>query len=114
MTDDVTTSRHTTANVSPELLATFGEPGFEPVAVTIADLVTVRMDARYQVVEVSLHHYNVGSDQGGGKAEGGGQVEAALREAFNEAVRQVMERNAARLSALLAQGSSERPSASAP
>jgi DNA-binding protein YbaB len=107
MTDDAAGSGPAAANISPELLAAFREPGFEPVAVTIADLVTVRMDARYQVVEVALHRSDDESGRGGGRAEGGGQVEAALREAFNEAVRQVMERNAARLSALMAQGSSE-------
>jgi DNA-binding protein YbaB len=114
MTDDAAMSRPAAANVSPELLAAFSEPGFEPVTVTIADLVTVRMDARYQVVEVALHRRNDKSGQSGGSAERNGQIEAALREAFNEAVRQVMERNAARLSALMAQGSSGNPPASAP
>jgi DNA-binding protein YbaB len=113
MSDDVTTNKPTAAKVSPELLATFAEPGFEPVTVTVADLVTVRMDARYQVVEVSLHG-SAESGEGGDPTEAGSQVEAALKEAFNQAVRQVMERNAARLSALMAQGSSEEPPASAP
>ena len=114
MTDDTTMGRHTAANVTPELLAAFRETGFEPVTVTIADLVTVRMDAQYQVVEVALHRPNDESGQCGDKAKSSGQVEVALREAFNEAVRQVMERNAARLSELMAQGSSEKPPASAP
>lgn len=112
MTEDAAKSRPAAANVSPELLAAFSEPGFEPVSVTIADLVTVRMDARYQVVEVALHRRNDESGQSG-SAERNGQLEAALREAFNEAVRQVMERNAAHLSALMAQGSSAKPPASA-
>lgn len=112
MSDDATTNKPTAAKVSPELLATFAEPGFEPVTVTVADLVTVRMDARYQVVEVALHG-NVESGEGGGPTEAGSQVEAALRDAFNQALRQVMEHNAARLSTLLAQDSSEEPPASA-
>lgn len=103
----------TIARVSPELLAAFREPGFEPVTVTIADLVTLRMDARYQVVEVALHRRNDESDQSGGCAERDGQVETALREAFNEALRQVMKRNAVRLSALMAQDSLGNPPASA-
>jgi DNA-binding protein YbaB len=70
----------------------FAEPGFEPVTVTIADLVTVRMDARFEVVEVSLPGRDVEPRQ----------VEAALREAFNVALRQVTQRNAARLSELTA------------
>jgi hypothetical protein len=106
MTDDAAMRRPAAASVSPEqLLAVFREPRFEPVTVTIADLVTVRMDARYQVVEVALH----------GPSDESGQVEAALREAFNEAVRQVMERNAARLSTLMAKGlSGEEAAASEP
>jgi hypothetical protein len=96
------------ANITPELLAMFSEPGFDPVAVTIGGLATVRMDARYQVVEVLLHRPNAGEDQ----AEAG-QLELALKEAFNEASRRVMELNAARLSALMAQSSSEKPPASA-
>ena len=94
------------ANITPELLAMFSEPGFDPVVVTIGGLATVRMDARYQVVEVLLHRPNE-EDQ----AEGG-SLELALKEAFNEASRRVMELNAARLSALMAQSSSEKPPAS--
>ena len=110
MTDDKSMSRHTVGNISPELLGIFAEPGFQPVTVTIADLATVSMDARYQVLEVTLHQRNTEIAQGGGGAEEISQVEAALKEAFNEAMRQVMERNAARLSELLAQGSSDKPS----
>jgi DNA-binding protein YbaB len=111
MMDDTTPDPPAAGTISPELLAQFGESDFEPVSVTIADLVTVRMDARYQVVEVTLHR---SGDGGGGGAERDSQLETALREAFNEALRQVMGRNAARLSALMAQGSSEKPPASAP
>jgi hypothetical protein len=78
--------------LSPELLTTFAEPGFDPVSVTIADLVTVRMDAHFHVVEVSVK--NRGAENA--------QIEAALREAFNEALRQVTQRNAERLSELMA------------
>jgi hypothetical protein len=74
VTDDTTMGRHTAASISPELLAAFREPGFEPLTVTIAGLVTVRMDARYQVVEMLLHHRNAES----------AQVQVALKEAFNE------------------------------
>ena len=81
--------------MTPELLALFAEPGFEPVTVTIAGLVTVRMDARFQVLEVSLQGRDVEPRR----------VEAALREAFNEALRQVTQRNATRLTELTARDS---------
>jgi hypothetical protein len=89
-------------------LASFGEATFEPVTVSIADLVTVRMDAQYQVVDVVLH-----DREGGDPAHVGGddrpQLAIALREAFNEASRLVMERNAACLSDLLHKPPSEPP-----
>ena len=109
MTDDAATSRPRPASTSPELLAAFQESGFEPVTVTIADLVTVHMDARYQVLEVALRRLDKASSEGGGLVDES-QVEAALREAFNEALRQVMEHNAAHLTALL-QGPKMRPPA---
>lgn len=113
MTDDATMIRHVAGNIAPELLAAFGEPDFEPVTVTIADMVTVCMDARYQVVDVSLHHRGTGSHQRGGGSDDEGQVERALREAFNEALRQVMQRNAVRLAALIGQDAPRKPPAPA-
>jgi len=92
--------------VSPALIAVFAEPGFDPVEVDMADLVTVRMDGNYQVLKVSLRR---ATDQ---KPDTNRQLELALAEAFNEAVRQVMHRNAERLTSLLETGTSaggERP-----
>jgi hypothetical protein len=79
------------SHVPPEVLANFAEAGFEPISVTIAGLATVRMDAGFQVVEVLLE------DRGAERK----QVEVALREAFNEALGQVIQRNTARLSELM-------------
>jgi DNA-binding protein YbaB len=83
-------------DLSPELLAAFAEPAFDPVAVEVGELVTLRMDGNYRVLEVALrrdHPADGPSTQ---------RLEIALVEAFNEAVRQVMERNAERLAALMA------------
>ena len=104
MADDATLNSQPSLAPSPELLAAFREPGFEPVSVTIADLVSVTMDARYQVVEVSLHRHDIERETEAGRDDAVGPLQAALREAFNEALRQVMERNAAHLSSLLARG----------
>ena len=41
-------------DLSPELLAAFAEPAFDPVAVEVGDLVTLRMDGNYRVLEVAL------------------------------------------------------------
>ena len=89
------------SHVSPEVLAMFAETGFEPVSVTIAGLVTIRMDARFQVVEVSVQ------DRGAERK----QVEVALREAFNEALRQVAQRNSDRLSELMRTEGKDAPAA---
>jgi DNA-binding protein YbaB len=104
MADDTTLNSQPSLIPSPELLAAFREPGFEPVSVTIADLVSLTMDARYQVVEVSLHRRDIEGGTEAGRGDAAGLLEVALREAFNEALRQVMERNAAHLSSLLAHG----------
>lgn len=90
--------------ISPELLAAFAEPGFEPVTFTIADLVTIRMDAQYEVIEVKL--------QGKHSAQAPDQLEIALKEAFNHALRRVSERNADRLSELMARARENEPAAS--
>ncbi len=102
MNIDAARSWQAGAGISPELLAAFGEPGFESVSVTQDELVTVRMDTRYQVVEVTLHG---GKDAGdGGRAEQSGRLETAIKDAVNAALRQVMERNAAHLAGVLAHG----------
>jgi DNA-binding protein YbaB len=62
----------------------------------VGDLVTVRMDGNYRVLEVALRR---GHPADGPSTQ---QLATALVEAFNEAVRQVMERNAERLAALMA------------
>jgi DNA-binding protein YbaB len=89
------------SHVSPEVLAMFAESGFDPISVAVAGLATVRMDARFQVVEVSLED----------RAAERKQVEVALREAFNEALRQVARRNSARLSELMTTEGKDDPAA---
>jgi len=93
MNDDTCNPRLAAASIPPARLAEFGRVDFDPVTVEADGLAGVCMDARFQVLEVLLPGLDAGHEPG--------RVATALKDAFNEAMQQVMQRHAARLEALV-------------
>jgi DNA-binding protein YbaB len=86
----------TISNADKKLLDLFAPDAFPPVEVTV-DLVTVRMSSRFEVAEVTIRETNLHSSRMAALGE-------AIQKAVNQALREVAERNARRLSEV-----SERP-----
>jgi hypothetical protein len=84
--------------VREEMLRFFADDGYPPVEVSQADLVSVVMDARFQVRAISLYGVKLGPDETV-------RLEQALVTAINQAIGEVTTRNAERLTRALGQAS---------
>jgi DNA-binding protein YbaB len=80
--------------LSPERLASFAKEQMAPVIGASSDLVEIEMDSGYQVVDVRIRVTGLA------EADDVRRVESALVEAFNDAVQQMLRRNAERFAAL--------------
>jgi DNA-binding protein YbaB len=85
--------------VRDEMLRSFAQDTYPPIEVSEADLVSVVMDARFQVRTITIHCAQIG------RAEAT-RLEHALVSAINQAISDVTRRNAQRLTRALDQASS--------
>jgi hypothetical protein len=81
--------------VREEMLRFFAEDSYPPIEVSEADVVSVTMDARFQVRTVSLYGMQSSEDVA--------RLEQAIVVAMNKAIGEVTRRNAERLALALAQ-----------
>jgi DNA-binding protein YbaB len=86
----------TISKADKKLLDFFAPDAFPPVEVTV-DLVTVKMGSRFEVTEVTIRESHLHSSRMT-------ELGQAVQKAVNQALREVAERNARRLSEV-----SERP-----
>jgi DNA-binding protein YbaB len=68
----------------------FAEEGHSPIEVTVADIVTIKMSARFRVDSVAIRGVGIDPDELS-------RLEQALVEAINQAIEEVTRRNAERL-----------------
>jgi DNA-binding protein YbaB len=85
--------------VRDEMLRSFAEDGYPPIEVSEADLVSVVMDARFQVRTITLTGVPIGTEEVA-------RLERALVTAMNRANHEVIRHSADRLSRALDQARS--------
>lgn len=76
--------------VREDMLRFFAEKGHSPIEVSVAGLVTVKMDTRFRVSSVAIRGVELQPDELA-------RLEQALVEAINQALQEVTNRNAERL-----------------
>jgi DNA-binding protein YbaB len=77
-------------SVREDMRRFFAEEGHLPIEVSVAGLVTVKMDARFRVDSVAMRGVELQPDELS-------RLEQALVEAINQAIQEVTKRNAERL-----------------